>query len=182
MLAGRHRLELRAAGSPRRAADGHRPVRDVAIWKWDIKGEVFGNTPPDQDADRDGTAFVFGMRFPGQRYDSATGLNQNYFRDYDTSAGRYGQSDPIGLAGGTNTFLYVMVKSLELFDPLGLIDLKIPGAAVSIHANPGPDVTDFRPEHEPAHVHLGSNDGLRVDVENFKPLTAADARKMTKNR
>ena len=80
-------------GAPRTVID---PVRDVAMWKWDIKGEAFGNSPPDQDADRDGTAFVFGMRFPGQRYDSATGLNQNYFRDYDTSTGRYGQSDLIG--------------------------------------------------------------------------------------
>ncbi|WP_317633199.1 RHS repeat-associated core domain-containing protein [Xanthomonas sp. AM6] len=83
-------------GTPRTVID---PVRDVAIWKCDIKGEAFGNSPPDQDADRDGTAFVFGMRFPGQRYDSATELNQNYFRDYDTSTGRYSQSDLIGLSG-----------------------------------------------------------------------------------
>ncbi|WP_369977410.1 DUF6531 domain-containing protein [Xanthomonas bundabergensis] len=104
-------------GTPRTVID---PARDVAIWTWDIKGEAFGNTLPDQDADRDGTAFVFGMRFPGQRYDSATGLNQNYFRDYDTGTGRYGQSDPIGMAAGNSTFAYVEARPLVARDLYGL--------------------------------------------------------------
>ncbi|WP_231108328.1 RHS repeat-associated core domain-containing protein, partial [Xanthomonas graminis] len=112
-------------GTPRTVID---PVRDVAIWKWDIKGEAFGNTPPDQDADRDGTAFVFGMRFPGQRYDSATGLNQNYYRDYDASAGRYGQSDPLGLDGGIDTHAYVNGSSLGYIDPFGLARTSIDAA------------------------------------------------------
>jgi hypothetical protein len=42
----------------------------MVIWKWDIKGEAFGTTAPDQDPDQDGTTFVFDMRFPGQRYDA----------------------------------------------------------------------------------------------------------------
>ncbi len=37
------------------------------------------------------------MRFPGQQYDSAAGLNYNYFRDYDAATGRYVESDTIGL-------------------------------------------------------------------------------------
>jgi len=104
-------------GAPRTVID---PVRDVAIWKWDIKGEAFGNTPPDQDADRDGTAFVFGMRFPGQRYDGATGLNQNYFRDYDVGTGRYSQSDLIGLSGGSSTYAYVQSGPMGSVDYYGL--------------------------------------------------------------
>ena len=111
-------------GAPRTVID---PVRDVAIWKWDIKGEAFGNSPPDQDADRDGTAFVFGMRFPGQRYDSATGLNQNYYRDYDASAGRYSQSDLIGLAGGNATYAYVDGGPMAFVDPLGLSKVYLVG-------------------------------------------------------
>ncbi len=104
-------------GSPRAVID---PVRDVAIWRWDLKGEAFGNTAPDQDPDHDGTAFVLDLRFPGQRYDAASGLDQNYFRDYDMNAGRYVQSDPIGLGGGPNTYSYVLGDPLSVIDPLGL--------------------------------------------------------------
>ncbi|WP_369944440.1 RHS repeat-associated core domain-containing protein [Xanthomonas medicagonis] len=104
-------------GTPRAVID---PVRDVAIWKWDLKGEAFGNTPPNQDPDGDGTAFVFDMRFPGQRYDSATGFNQNYFRDYDPITGRYGQSDPIGLGGGSSTYAYALSNPFYMADPNGL--------------------------------------------------------------
>jgi len=104
-------------GTPRAVID---PTRDVAIWTWDLKGEAFGNTPPDQDPDKDGTAFVFDMRFPGQRYDAATGFNQNYFRDYDSSTGRYGQSGPIGIPGDISTYNYVMSSPLIFFDIFGL--------------------------------------------------------------
>ncbi|MDL5367279.1 DUF4329 domain-containing protein [Xanthomonas sp. NCPPB 2654] len=114
---GLHYVQPDHLGTPRAVID---PVRDVAIWKWDLKGEAFGNTPPNQDPDSDGTAFVFDMRFPGQRYDAATGFNQNYFRDYDPGIGRYSQSDPIGLNGGINTYSYVGGNSVNRTDPLGL--------------------------------------------------------------
>jgi RHS repeat-associated protein len=61
------------------------------------------------------------MRFPGQRYDAATGLNYNYFRDYDAGSGRYVQSDPIGLAGGISTYGYAGGNSLLAKDPFGLV-------------------------------------------------------------
>jgi RHS repeat-associated protein len=38
---------------------------------------------------------VYNPRFPGQYFDAETGLNYNYFRDYDPATGRYIESDPI---------------------------------------------------------------------------------------
>ena len=58
--------------------------------------------------------------FPGQRYDSASGLNQNGYRDYEPSGGRYVQSDPIGLRGGINTYGYVGGNPFTQIDPRGL--------------------------------------------------------------
>jgi RHS repeat-associated protein len=57
---------------------------------------------------------AYNLRFPGQIFDGQAGLHLNYFRDYDPATGRYIQSDPIGLRGGINTFVYVNnVPTLE---------------------------------------------------------------------
>ena len=81
-----------------------------------------------------------------------------------------------------NTYAYVGGNPVNLIDPSGLIDLKIPGINIPIHANPGPEATTFRAEHAPAHIHLGRADGPRVDVENFKPLSEKDALRMTREQ
>ncbi|MDS0765277.1 RHS repeat-associated core domain-containing protein, partial [Xanthomonas citri] len=112
-----HYIEPDHLGSPRVVID---PTRDVAVWTWSLKGEAFGNTAPNQDPDGDGAALVLDMRFPGQRFDAASGLNQNYFRDYDSGTGRYTKSDPIGLDGGISTFGYANQGPLLNIDPLGL--------------------------------------------------------------
>jgi RHS repeat-associated protein len=59
-------------------------------------------------------------RLPGQYYDAETNLHYNYFRDYDPGTGRYIQSDPIGLMGGLNLYVYVTNNALRSIDPLGL--------------------------------------------------------------
>ena len=104
-------------GTPRAVID---PVREVAVWTWPLTGEAFGTGAPNEDPDADGTNFVLDLRFPGQRYDAASGLNYNYFRDYDAISGRYLESDPIGLFGDIATYGYAASKPLAYFDFNGL--------------------------------------------------------------
>jgi RHS repeat-associated protein len=59
------------------------------------------------------------LRFPGQYYDEESNHYYNYKRDYDPSTGRYLESDPLGLAGGINTYLYANANPLSWIDPDG---------------------------------------------------------------
>jgi RHS repeat-associated protein len=118
-------------GSPRAVID---PERKVALWRWRPSDDPFGTTLPNEDPDADGTRFVFDLRFPGQRYDAATGLHYNYYRDYDPGAGRYIQADPIGLAGGINPYGYVNGSPLTYTDPTGEVGIvgAVIGAAIEV--------------------------------------------------
>ena len=46
---------------------------------------------------------VNNLSFPGQYFDSESGLYCNWHRSYDPETGRYISADPIGLAGGVDT-------------------------------------------------------------------------------
>ncbi|WP_143557434.1 RHS repeat-associated core domain-containing protein, partial [Snodgrassella alvi] len=83
---------------------------------WKINSDAFGNSELDAN-----NQITMNLRFAGQYYDAETGLSYNYFRDYDAKTGRYIQSDPIGLAGGINTYGYVGGNPLVYSDPTGEI-------------------------------------------------------------
>jgi len=87
------------------------------VWRWDQQ-EPFGVNVPDENPSGLG-AFEFPLRFPGQYADKEDNLTYNYFRDYDPTIGRYAQSDPIGLRGGINTYLYVDDSPLQRVDTEG---------------------------------------------------------------
>jgi RHS repeat-associated protein len=100
-----------------------RMVSDEAnrvVWRNSPLTEPFGMSPPEEDPDGDGQAFTLNLRFPGQYADWESNLHYNYFRDYDPETGRYWQSDPIGLAGGVNTYVYGNGNPPTYSDPLGL--------------------------------------------------------------
>lgn len=102
-------------GSPRAVV---RPSDNAFLWRWD-NTDPFGNNAANQNPAGQGT-FIYALRLPGQYYDAETGTNFNYYRDYDPITGRYDQSDPIGLIGGTNTYGYVSANPAMWADEFGL--------------------------------------------------------------
>jgi RHS repeat-associated protein len=120
MLSGNTLVYIHAdqLNTPRLATDGSGTV----VWRWDSDG--FGIGAADLDPDSDTNEVNVRLRFPGQHLDEETGLHYNYFRDYDPVTGRYVESDPIGLDGGLNTYLYANGNPLRFTDPFGL-DVKV---------------------------------------------------------
>ncbi|NZA25153.1 RHS repeat protein [Luteimonas sp. SJ-92] len=67
-----------------------------------------------------GTSVEQPWRFPGQYYDEETGLHYNLHRYYNAETGRYTTSDPIGLLGGPNYYVYAASSPTSRIDPYGL--------------------------------------------------------------
>jgi RHS repeat-associated protein len=81
------------------------------VWAW--SSDTFGNGAPS------GAATV-NLRMPGQYYDAESGLFYNWNRYYNPATGRYISSDPIGIDGGLNIFLYAEASPVMYSDPRGL--------------------------------------------------------------
>lgn len=137
--------------TPRAITDSNGNV----VWQWSDT-DPYGNNAPNQNPSGQGT-FVYNPRFSGQYFDVETNLNYNINRDYDPSIGRYIQSDPIGLAGGSySTYTYVNGNPLRYVDPLGLAYQMTIGFGGTIIA-PGVGGT--------ANFNLGVNfDGLNSSI------------------
>jgi RHS repeat-associated protein len=95
--------------TPRQLTDNTKKV----VWNWAYS--AFGENQPTNINNT-----VFNLRYPGQYYDAESKLHYNINRYYDPATGRYTQSDPIGLAGGINTYTYVGGNSIRWIDPWGL--------------------------------------------------------------
>ena len=145
--------------TPRQITDGN----GNAVWQWD-NTDPFGNNTPNENPNGAGT-FNFNLRFPGQYADQETNTYYNFFRDYDPSIGRYVQSDPIGLLGGINGYVYALSNPLSFIDPTGLdITISFNGSAAAGAGHVGigvnsPNTVGQRPQagQNPVAIAVGQN-------------------------
>ena len=119
---------------------------------WDRIPRPFGETQAESGAS------TTALRFPGQIADDEAGYTYNYFRDYDPTTGRYLQSDPIGLAGGLNTYAYVGGNPVNYVDPYGLVAIPL--------LNP----LDLIPDEQVCYPANDPNDPLQPQFTNWMRL------------
>ena len=149
-----------------------REIRDYANqqrWLWyPEQAEAFGANLPDENPASVGT-FEYNLRFPGQIYHPISQSTYNYYRDYDPRTGRYIESDPIGLAGGINTYAYVGGNPLGAVDPRGLWAI-----TVGAYAGAGAELTFGRDPNTgggfmTGRIGLGVGGGIKWEGSGGRP-------------
>lgn len=95
-------------GTPQKLTDSNQTV------VWDATYDPFGT------ANIVTETVTNNIRFLGQYFDDETGLHYNINRYYDPTLDRYITSDPIGVDGGINTYIYALANPIRYVDPLGL--------------------------------------------------------------
>jgi RHS repeat-associated protein len=91
-----------------------RPVfatNDLGLKVWEASYLPFGGVHVSTGA--------IALRFPGQWFQSESGLHQNWMRDYDPTTGRYLQADPLGLVDGASVYGYALGNPGRWVDPRG---------------------------------------------------------------
>ncbi|MCB1784579.1 MAG: RHS repeat protein, partial [Alphaproteobacteria bacterium] len=94
-------------GTPRFGTDSS----GTQVWSWAGDGFGVGATSGSRTVN---------LRMPGQYYDAESALFYNWNRYYNPAIGRYISSDPIGIAGGLNTFNYANQSPVMYTDMDGL--------------------------------------------------------------
>ncbi len=130
-------------GTPQKMTDGTGAV----VWSADYK--------PFGEATVTASTITNNLRFPGQYFDAETGLNYNYYRDYNPVIGRYLESDPLLLPfihnratyfvpsafvmtpGHLHDYLYVRNSPMNRVDSKGLDDATSGSGPSSYPGNAG---------------------------------------------
>jgi RHS repeat-associated protein len=92
---------------------------------WDREQEPFGETYATPT-----NTTPTNHRFPGQYADAENLLSYNMMRDYDSTLGRYIESDPMGLNAGSNLYGYAFAEPSRYTDHLGL-DVWVEGPSIN---------------------------------------------------
>jgi RHS repeat-associated protein len=90
-------------------------------------------------------------------------------RYYDPASGRFVQRDPIGIAGGMNTYVYVDNEPLDLVDPSG--ESWWPNTGILRY---GPSRVDFGADGKGVY-RLAFRIGARIHIYGWKGATCAGA-------
>lgn len=109
-----------------------------------FSGNAFGEFLQADNSAMYSGSFHMPLRFPGQYFDKETFRHYNHYRYYDPTLGRYISSDPIGLAGGGNTYIYALNNPVMYYDPYGLFsiaDYSLPQGFVDFVAGFGDTVS-----------------------------------------
>jgi RHS repeat-associated protein len=126
-----------------------RPSDNTVMWSW-FTGP-FGAEAPNTNPQGAGT-FTYDLRFPGQIAGAWGSTFQNDNRDYDPAVGKYVESDPIGLYGGSySTYAYASGNPLTHFDPTGLDCLSSNGRTLCAYPG-GPIFSIPTPPNFPAYI------------------------------
>ena len=120
---------------------------------------------------RTATGTPITLRFPGQWFQSESGLHQNWMRDYDPTTGRYIQADPLGLVDGASVYGYARQSPGRYTD--------VPGTDATIWQNPSQGRAGW---HGPTNGNWGGGcwSGGQYSCYQFKvgklpPTDSADA-------
>ena len=100
-----------------------RPADNALVWRWDVDPffTVYTSVGLTENENPSGIGtFHYNMRGPGQYLDVETGMFYNGQRYLAPGFGRYFRSDPIGLQGGINTYMYANGNPVWRIDPQGL--------------------------------------------------------------